>query len=56
MTKDEALEQARELLQGCKLASEHGKTLHEARKTGDPVTLYDRTVDFLFAMQDGYED
>lgn len=56
MNKDEALEQARYLLQSTLHVGERGKTPFEARTQGTHKKLSDLIGDFLREQQNGYDD
>ncbi len=56
MNKDEALEQARYLLQSTLYVGERGKTPFEARTQGTHKKLSDLIGDFLREQQNGYDD
>ena len=57
MTKDEALEQARDLLQATLQADLNNQLPSQLFARGsDTITLKSRIEDFLFAQQDGYDD
>ena len=56
MTKDDALIQARTLLQTALAASDAGKLLHETINQHDRRMLSDHIGDFLREMQNGFDD